>query len=589
MEAIASQFNIDTTTLSLCRSGVAEFILSGIEEATVARMANNNGMPASSTTLRLHCRRWSRQAHASAATLQSLVDVELRGVLAHTWEVSTVENLLNPYGWVEKIHPATRLREDYSVFRCSAWCFRPEWIPSARELHVVEPSSTVAEIPPVKRTLVYPISGRWEYTTSRAGQQRLPSSRSHGRVGAAASGAQHEAVDIEVCETTRGDAAPHPRPSDLVIIDDPAVQETTAPPKVSSKPQDVQTGSFTFDSNLSVKEVLLASPQGMLAQAMGSGNPHEDVPSVVSLTLVHFEMTETPAPSSDRSVEAHISAFIAMGEASVAAATADVPLQAADPTFAVEMTLSVEDHLGPVELGPPVPFEAVIPALVIDDTENSTDQLCNSAPAADLIGLVELTPPAQVEAIAPRSTTEVEPPEHPSSSITWLPADEVLPTEPTIGTEHLEPGLPLLVYSLDDPELRPRQYHSRRPQQLHLLTKYPSCCSMCFPPQGHRSLATEISDHCPLVLGLTEGIHGKRRFHFESFWTKLPGFHDAVAASWSEPISATCAIERVSLKLNASPVLSNLGVNDKLAISKLNTHWPVKFSTDWRLPRINGN
>lgn len=46
-----------------------------------------------------------------------------------------------------------------------------------------------------------------------------------------------------------------------------------------------------------------------------------------------------------------------------------------------------------------------------------------------------------------------------------------------------------------------------------------------------QSQATEISDHCPLVLGLTEGIHGKRRFHFECFWTKLPGFHDAVAAS----------------------------------------------------------
>lgn len=439
-----------------------------------------------------------------------------------------MENLLNPYGWVEKIHPATRLGEDYSVFRCSAWCFRPEWIPSARELHVVEPLSTVAEIPPVKRTLVYPISlavgstphpgldnndspppGDADSSSGGLRQRRRVASSapegqhgavlgapasgsSHGPVGAAASGAQHEAVDIEVCETTRGDTAPHPRPSDLVIIDDPAVQETTAPPKVSSKPQDVQTGSFTFDSNLSVKEVLLASPQGMSAQAMGSGNPHEDVPSVVSPTLVHFEMTETPAPSSDRSVEAHISAFIAMGEASVAAATADVSLQAADPTFAVETTLSVEDHLGPVELGPPVPFEAVVPAPVIDDTENSTDQLCNSAPTADLVGLVELTPPAQVEAVAPRSTTEAEPPEHPSSSITWLPADEVLPTEPTIGTEHLEPGLPLLVYSLDDAELRPRQYHSRRPQQLHLLTKYPSRCSMCFPPQGHRSLVRAV-------------------------------------------------------------------------------------------------
>lgn len=52
--------------------------------------------------------------------------------------------------------------------------------------------------------------------------------------------------------------------------------------------------------------------------------------------------------------------------------------------------------------------------------------------------------------------------------------------------------------------------------------------------------ATEISDHCPLVLGLREGIHGKRRFHFESYWMKLDGFHDVVIGSWEEPIAASC-------------------------------------------------
>lgn len=70
---------------------------------------------------------------------------------------------------------------------------------------------------------------------------------------------------------------------------------------------------------------------------------------------------------------------------------------------------------------------------------------------------------------------------------------------------------------------------------------YPDCILL--------SQATEISDHCPLVLGLMEGILGKRRFHFESFWTKPLVFHETVENSWKEPIGGSCPIERVSLKL----------------------------------------
>jgi hypothetical protein len=70
-----------------------------------------------------------------------------------------------------------------------------------------------------------------------------------------------------------------------------------------------------------------------------------------------------------------------------------------------------------------------------------------------------------------------------------------------------------------------------------------------FPDCILQSQATQISDHCPLVLGLTEGGHGKKRFHFESFWTKLPGFHDVVENSWAQEVNATCPMERISLKL----------------------------------------
>ena len=55
---------------------------------------------------------------------------------------------------------------------------------------------------------------------------------------------------------------------------------------------------------------------------------------------------------------------------------------------------------------------------------------------------------------------------------------------------------------------------------------YPDCIL-----QSHGS---EISGHCPLVLGLRDGVRGKRRFHLESFWTKLPGFSDIVTTSWNQ-------------------------------------------------------
>jgi exonuclease III len=45
-----------------------------------------------------------------------------------------------------------------------------------------------------------------------------------------------------------------------------------------------------------------------------------------------------------------------------------------------------------------------------------------------------------------------------------------------------------------------------------------------FPNCLLQSLASDDSDHCPLLLGLWDNAPGHRRFHFESFWPKLDGF-----------------------------------------------------------------
>jgi hypothetical protein len=49
-----------------------------------------------------------------------------------------------------------------------------------------------------------------------------------------------------------------------------------------------------------------------------------------------------------------------------------------------------------------------------------------------------------------------------------------------------------------------------------------------FPNCLLQSTASDDSDHCPLLLGLHDNLRGRRRFHFESFWPKLEGFHEAV-------------------------------------------------------------
>lgn len=43
-----------------------------------------------------------------------------------------------------------------------------------------------------------------------------------------------------------------------------------------------------------------------------------------------------------------------------------------------------------------------------------------------------------------------------------------------------------------------------------------------------QALPTTLSDHCPLLLSTNIDSSGKRRFHFEKFWTKMPGFSEAV-------------------------------------------------------------
>jgi hypothetical protein len=58
------------------------------------------------------------------------------------------------------------------------------------------------------------------------------------------------------------------------------------------------------------------------------------------------------------------------------------------------------------------------------------------------------------------------------------------------------------------------------------------------PEASLTALSSSLSDHCPILMTSASSLPLKRRFRFESFWTKLDGFLDEVAALWaSGPVS----------------------------------------------------
>jgi hypothetical protein len=53
-----------------------------------------------------------------------------------------------------------------------------------------------------------------------------------------------------------------------------------------------------------------------------------------------------------------------------------------------------------------------------------------------------------------------------------------------------------------------------------------------FPNHVLKPLSTDCSDHCPLLLLVLEASEAKRRFIFQPYWVRIPGFIDVVASAW---------------------------------------------------------
>jgi hypothetical protein len=54
------------------------------------------------------------------------------------------------------------------------------------------------------------------------------------------------------------------------------------------------------------------------------------------------------------------------------------------------------------------------------------------------------------------------------------------------------------------------------------------------------------------LLSLDAVKPGRARFHFEAFWTKLEGFHEAVEVAWSSVPAAACPFVTLANKFKST-------------------------------------
>lgn len=104
---------------------------------------------------RLHIRRWSRFCSSAAEDFSVPVDVELRGIPAHAWDLETVSQLLSDCCVPCDVHPETAVQRE--VFRVTTWSSTPWCIPPVIDLVIPEPEVDGRHDPLARHTLVYPV------------------------------------------------------------------------------------------------------------------------------------------------------------------------------------------------------------------------------------------------------------------------------------------------------------------------------------------------------------------------------------------------------------------------------------------------
>ncbi|KAF8668847.1 hypothetical protein HU200_052049 [Digitaria exilis] len=146
LACVAGRFDVDPASMTVQHFGMARFLLT-LPSVDLAVRVFDDGRPFIST---------SPLCDSMAASLSSPIEVDIHGIPAHAWELSTAELLLRDYCWIGAVHPEVAERRD--VFKVMAWSSSPALIPPGLDLEIVEPPAHVEDHQPAKRTLVYSVT-----------------------------------------------------------------------------------------------------------------------------------------------------------------------------------------------------------------------------------------------------------------------------------------------------------------------------------------------------------------------------------------------------------------------------------------------
>jgi hypothetical protein len=138
--------------LSLHHLGRAsEYLLISPDE-TAARRISSTRRPISIPLGRLHIQRWSRLHNSSGGLLPIAMEIELRGIPTHAWDLDTAAQLLSDCCIPCGVHPETASQR--KVFRLGAWCSDPGAIPPEIDLEIPEPE-VIGRAARERRSLIY--------------------------------------------------------------------------------------------------------------------------------------------------------------------------------------------------------------------------------------------------------------------------------------------------------------------------------------------------------------------------------------------------------------------------------------------------
>jgi len=76
-----------------------------------------------------------------------------------------------------------------------------------------------------------------------------------------------------------------------------------------------------------------------------------------------------------------------------------------------------------------------------------------------------------------------------------------------------------------------------------------SSWTLSFPATHVQPLSRPTSDHIPYVLHIGRNIPRSKKFRFENYWAKHPGFLDTVSLHWNNSLVFGNAAKNLSTKM----------------------------------------